>query len=413
MDAKMKLYHDDAAKHLERAVELDPDFAIAKLMLVDYAKWSKDKERAQQLLDEALEADLDGLKPRERFYLERARAYQEKRHEDTTQITQQYLEKYPNDPYILDAAALVAFSRGDNETSERLYRRLLEISPNWVIAYNQLGYITMLEGRFAEAEEYFTSYRFIAPDQANPHDSLGELYIVLGRYPEAAQSIETAIDIKSDFWESYSHLMLVRNLMHDYDGARHAIEEGIAQPDSPQWLKKDLKCAGDFFVLESNKRWDEIMEMRDSECMKDLHPASHPWMATHRAASQLGDWDLALEIEQAVEEKIASAKGEGTSEKFNQVGSALLYMKGVRLALSGDLAEAEKSFRSADEQLTYRNSNVGLFKIFNRLFLVETMLSLGRDAEAHKLLAQVRAVNPVMVSEFEEDGLKIMGLDRS
>ena len=66
----------------------------------------------------------------------------------------------------IEAAAIRTFSVGDNETSERLNRRLLEISPNWVLAYNQLGYITMLQGRFAEAEEYFTSYRFIAPDQA-------------------------------------------------------------------------------------------------------------------------------------------------------------------------------------------------------------------------------------------------------
>ena len=232
MDAKMKLYHDDAVEQLERAVELDPDFVIAKLMLADYTRHTGDKESTNQLLEEALEADRGTLKPRERFFIERTQAALEKRFDDVAAITQEYLEKYPNDPYIIDSAALMAFSKGDNETSERLYRRVLEISPNWVIAYNQLGYTTMLQGRFAEAEEYFTSYRFIAPDQANPHDSLGELYIVLGRYPEAAQSIETALDIKSDFWESYHHLMFVRNLMRDYAGAEQASEEAMAQDNN-------------------------------------------------------------------------------------------------------------------------------------------------------------------------------------
>ena len=78
----------------------------------------------------------------------------------------------------------------------------MEIAPNWVIAYNQLGYINMSKGRFAEAEERFKSYRFIAPDQANPHDSLGELFIALGRNDEAEESFEKAIEIKPDFWAS-------------------------------------------------------------------------------------------------------------------------------------------------------------------------------------------------------------------
>jgi hypothetical protein len=87
-------------------------------------------------------------------------------------------------------------------------------------------------------------------------------------------------------------------------------------------------------------------------------------------------------------------------------------MQGVRLALQGDLETAETKFRTADEQLTYRESRSGLFKLGNRLLLVETLFAQGRDAEAHKLLAKVRSVNPAIVEEFEENGLKSLGLER-
>jgi hypothetical protein len=87
-------------------------------------------------------------------------------------------------------------------------------------------------------------------------------------------------------------------------------------------------------------------------------------------------------------------------------------MQGVRLALSGDLAGAEKTFTEVDGMLSYYNSFVGLFKLYNRLFLVETLLAQHRDAEAHQLLAKVRAVNPWLVARFEESGLKLMGLPR-
>ena len=90
----------------------------------------------------------------------------------------------------------------------------------------------------------------------------------------------------------------------------------------------------------------------------------------------------------------------------------LLHMQGVRLALQGEFEEAEGKLRDADSQLTYRESGAGLFKLRNRLLLVETLFAQGHDAEAHKLLAQVRAVNSAVVGEFEENGLKVLGLER-
>jgi hypothetical protein len=44
--------------------------------------------------------------------------------------------------------------------------------------------------------------------------------------------------------------------------------------------------------------------------------------------------------------------------------------------------------------------------------MVETLFAAGRDVEGHKLLAEVRSVNPIMVDEFEDDGLRLLGLSR-
>ncbi len=412
MEAQSKLYHNDVRGHLERAVEFDPDFVMAKMMLSDYHRMDEDNELAERMLSEALAADRTHLRPREQFFLERAQAFVEERRDEISEIADRYLEQYPNDPYIVNTAANQAFSRGDNETGERLYRQLLEISPNWVIAYNQLGYITMMQGRFAEAEEYFTSYRFIAPDQANPHDSLGELYIVLGRYPEAAQSIETALDIKRDFWESYSHLMFVRTLMGDFVGAEEAMADAQAVENCPDGLESRMGCWERFFGLERLSAWGEIFELRESDCLDEEYPASYAHTVVHRAACQLGEWETAHAIEKAVAASLEDAKSKGQSMRFDAVTPAYLQMLGVRLALSGDLEAAEKAFRDADAHLTYRDSSIGMFKLYNRMFLVETLLARGHDAEAHKLLAKVRAVNPVIVAGFEEDGLKLMGLSR-
>ncbi len=410
MTASKKLYHDDATGHLRKAIELDPDFVAAKVMLVQMEKM--DSELREGLMEEIRQADVSGLRPREQFFVERDIARWDKKTEEVARITEEYLERYPNDPYIVEAAAIRTFALGDNETSERLNRRLLEISPNWVLAYNQLGYITMLQGRFAEAEEYFTSYRFIAPDQANPHDSLGELYIILGRYPEAAQSIETALRIKSDFWLSYNHLVLARLLMGDFVGAQEAVEQARNADNSPDWLSASIGCEVQYFELETQARWSDILALQETDCLDDEHPYDFSHRVTHRAACQLGEWELAEQIEETLSGYIEEARESGNSESFDAMMPLLYHFEGVRLALSGDLEGAEKAFGNADASLTYRDSGFGMYKLFNRTFLVETLLAQGKDAEAHKLLAQVRAVNPVMVAGFEEHGLKMMGLDR-
>ncbi len=410
-NARMKLYHRDAIAHLERAVELDPDFVFAKFLLAELLQWYE-SDRATGLFDEVSEADLDRLRPRERFLIQYAEARREKRYADAARLSEDYYAKHPNDPFVIETMANEAFHRGESDTAERLFRRLLEVAPNWVVAYNQLGYITMAQGRFAEAEEYFTSYRFIAPDQANPHDSLGELYMIQGRYDDAETSVLRAIDIRPDFWAAYMHLAHARLLRHDVAGAEEALEDWARQDGA---IKRELaswRCVIATAELDLVRSWGEILANVDSPCVEKAYPASYIVVATHRAACEMGDWETAGSLEDRLEERLDKAKQEGAEKSMEEAWPTLLHMQGVRLALQGDFEEAEAKLRDADSQLTYRESGAGLFKLRNRLLLVETLFAQGHDAEAHKLLAQVRAVNSAVVGEFEENGLKVLGLER-
>ncbi|MGD9254072.1 MAG: tetratricopeptide repeat protein, partial [Holophagae bacterium] len=221
-DAALKLYHDEAREHWSRAAELDPDFLIARLFSVD-SLMHEDKEKGEALFAEVLAADTSKLTPRERFFIELARARHEERREDISKLVDEYLAKYPNDPYVLNEKAQSEFSKGNFDEAERLYERLVNIDPNWVISYNQLGYIYMSRGRFAEAEERFKSYRFVVPEQANPHDSLGELFVALGRFDEAEASFEKAIEIHPDFWPAYEHIAVMKTFNGDLEGAREIV----------------------------------------------------------------------------------------------------------------------------------------------------------------------------------------------
>jgi tetratricopeptide (TPR) repeat protein len=290
---------------------------------------------------------------------------------------------------------------------------LLELEPNFVLAYNQLGYITMVQTRFAEAEEYFTSYRFIAPDQANPHDSLGELYIIQGRYDEAETSFETAIRIKPEFWNSYVGLANVRMLEEDFQGAAETIDRLAALEDSPEWDVDRLRCRLRFAEAEANQTWKAVLSDDAATCLEKGRADEYTVMVGHRAACQLGDWERAEAIEKRVRDYLNEAHSMGSEKSSDSAAPMLLHLEGVRLAVQGDFVEAEKRFRAADAELSFREASVGLFKLRNLTMLAETLLAKGDDAAAHQLLAKVRSVNPMVVADFEETGLNSLGLERS
>jgi Flp pilus assembly protein TadD len=412
VDAMMKVYHTEARTHLERALELDPGFVIAKLYLAE--QLSRDEpERAEKLTNEVLAADTTRLSPRERLIVERLRANRERRSADGARMLDDYLEEHPDDPFILHLKALECWMTGDFDEAERLNRRLIEIAPNWVIAYNQLGYIAMSRGRFAEAEEYFSSYRFVAPDQANPHDSLGELFIITGRYDEAEASLLRSIEIKPDFWAAYEHLALARVRAGDLGGAERALEMARATGSCPDSWLTGIDCLIRLKSLAETDRWHDLLAL-----VKDRPECSEGSISltakslTHLAASLVGEREVAQSIEDdlaAAVGKVQEGSGQGDLSDLLAVQS---HIRGVRLALDGDLEGALESFQLADRSLNYMQAGSGLYKLCNRLFEVETLLAAGDDDKAREILAQVRSVNPRMADQFEERGLRILGLKR-
>lgn len=409
MEASQKLYHQEARKHLERALELDPDFVVAKARMADFCQW-EDEEHATQLMAEVAKTDLSRLTDRERFMIKRSQLLTDLKFEQAESQLGAYLERYPDDPYVLHIKALGTWQRGELEESERLNKRLLEISPNWVIAYNQLGYITMMQGRFAEAEEYFTSYRFIAPDQANPHDSLGELFILLGRYDEARDSFEQALLNKPDFIAAFEHLAIVNALTENWDGAESEIQRAIQAEGMTDETAALFRCAIDYWHRATEREWAEIIKLAESKCPPEKLSDIGVTIRVHHAACRLEEWDTALEIEAKVKELIEN-RYSGKKSGFREMYTPMIHhMTGVRLSLQGEFEGSIKELTLADESLSYVDSGIGIFKLTNRLVLATALRKAGREAEGHALIDKVRAINPEIVGQYEENGWMADGM---
>jgi tetratricopeptide (TPR) repeat protein len=403
--AEDKLYYSEARNHLERALEYDPDFAVAKVFLANNPTLPSDKLR-QQLIDETKRAERDRLSPRERFLIDWIQARADGRFDDVSQLVNQHLAAFPEDPYALRIQAENLWG-ADLEAAEQVYLRLLEITPNWVMAYNNLGYLAMSQGRFAKAEEYFSFYQFIVPDQANPHDSLGDLYLTVGRIDDAIACFDKAISIMPEFWESYRHLVLTYCLQGAFSKARAVIERARGSGACPPDELRTMICVADFMEPLMNRSWSTILDRAPSDCLT-CDEAAMVTVIIHRAHCQSGRWRDANVYEVAVQRAL-ERQIQPESIADDRFSSVLLHMQAVRLALMGRLDQAAQQLTAADEALTFGGSFTSMLKLWNRLILAEVRRAQGEDDEARNLLAEVRSINPLMAITYRKYLLGLKG----
>jgi len=397
LDALQKVYHNEAAKHFRRALELDPTFVAAKRFLLAALQLPSTDPEAKRLLGELEKADLSKLTDRERFLVSAAIADQGKDAVKYEQLAKGFAARHPDDAYALEALANVATARQDWAEAKRLLTRLIEVAPNRVSAYNALGYMEMGQGQFAASEKMFETYRYIAPDQANPHDSLGELLILTGQYGRATQELERALAIKPDFCASYQHLAALALMVGRLDDARTAIARAESTGACSPYMLKVLRCQLASWPLFLAGDWKGVWNAEQGACADDEvnDHVLDVWAAI--AAGRRADADaLVAKSRERLAKIPVSAPGRGMTE------AVTAHLEGAILLSEGKPAEAAERFRLADQGLTYGQLGPGIFKLINRFVLARALRAAGHPDQADGVLAEARAVNPALADRLSK-----------
>jgi tetratricopeptide (TPR) repeat protein len=399
LNSLQKIYYNEAAKHFEKALELDPKFVVAKrFLLVSKQRPSSDPE-IKKLFADLQEADLSKVTDRECFLITTTLADHGKDPARAQKVLEEYAAKNPDDPFVLEGLANIAAARQDWPEARRLLTRLVEVAPNRVMAYNQLGYLEMGLGRFAESKRMFETYRYIAPDQANPHDSLGELLILTGRYDDARRELEEALRMRPDFCASYEHLANLALMDGRPEEARAALARAQKVDACPAYMLKAMRCQVAVWPPFLAGDWQSVWNAEQAACASEDVGDNVLKLWAALATARRADAEALV-----AERRAALAKLPAAAPSRRYMEALLAHMEGAVLLSQGKASEAAESFHLADQGMSYRELGPGLFKLINRFVLARALQAGGAREQAEGVLAEARAVNAAFMAHLE--GLK-------
>lgn len=247
-EANDKFYFDEARKFAAKALELDPEFALAHLALGQAQgelgnRIVRDEayKKARMYSEKAAE--------KERLYIAaRYASAIERDQEIKFRLYKELVEKYPKEKRAYYRLGLHFHSRDMFEEAIAEYHKALELDPEFGSVLNDLAYSHSDMGNYEKAIEYFEKYIAVSPRDVNPIDSMAEQFFRMGRLDEAITKYEEALDVAPDF-QSSRCISYIYALREDYSEAMKWMDTFIDRAPSPEVKSRGYILKGIYLLL--------------------------------------------------------------------------------------------------------------------------------------------------------------------
>jgi len=384
-DLAERLLIQDSIQHFDKAISLDPTFALAELNRANVSPTGKEffehlnkavslagkASEGEQLLIQGTEAGANGNTTKQHELLEKLVA------------------AYPNDERAHFNLGGYYFGQQDFSSAIQHYKKATEIAPNYSPAYNILGYAYRQNGDYAKAEEAFKKYIQLIPNDPNPYDSLAELFLKMGKFDDAITQYRKALSIDSNFINS--HLGIGAALMYQRkadeaaaefnkitakarsDGERRTalfanmvlaadsgkLDQALAEADKQYSLGEKTNDVP-AMVGDLQLKGNILLEMGKPDDAKQMFEKALKMTADSNLSSEIKDnakvqQHYNLAVVALGKKDLATAKQE--SEEFRKGAEASKNAAQVKQVheLAGQIALEEKRFDEAIAELTQSN----------------------------------------------------------
>lgn len=203
-DMVEKLLITDSVAHFQKAVALDPNFAIAELSLANSSPngtlFFEHLNKAVSLADKASNG--------EKLLILAAQAGTNNDLVQQKEFLTQLVAAYPNDERARFNVGGYYFGQQEFPEAIEQYKKATEIAPDYSSAFNLLGYAYRQNGDYANAEKAFQRYVELIPKDPNPYDSYAELLLKMGRFDDSIVQYHKALAIDPNFVNAHQGIAM-------------------------------------------------------------------------------------------------------------------------------------------------------------------------------------------------------------
>jgi tetratricopeptide (TPR) repeat protein len=370
-DLQEKLRITDSIAHFDKALSLDPNFALAELNRANVSPTAKEffehLKKAVSLADKAS----DG----ERMLIQANEAGANGDPTKQREILEKLVSAYPNDERAHFNLGGYYFGQQDFTQAIGHYKRATELAPDYSTAFNILGYAYRQNEAYSDAENAFKKYIELIPNDPNPYDSYAELLLKMGRFDDAITQYNKALAIDSNFINS--HFGIAAALTYKGKPAEAQAElEKMSQKARTDGERRTALFGQTVVAIDSGKL-DQALAAVDKQyaiAQKGNDPAAMSGDLQLKANILLeaGKYDAA---KQSFEQALKTTTDSGLSQQVKDNAARFSHYNFARVAVAKkDLATAKtetETFRKGAEAAKNANQMKQAHELAGRIALEE------------------------------------------
>lgn len=279
---KMENLHSiEGIQDLHKAAQLDPDFALANILIsfesVDQAVDPEEKVAAR----ERAKAARDKVSHGEQLVIDWIANSSEGNIIPAIQAMNSVLEEYPKDKMVAWLGGIWIENQQQITRAIPIFERAIKLDPNFAAPLNELGYcyarVRNFDGAFAVMQRYIA----LLPNESNPQDSYAEILRMAGRFNDALVHYHESLKIDGNFWVSQLGVADTYALMGDEERARAeyvtAIKHAGSRMETATWSlqsamtyvrEQNYKAADTAFLAAAQQAHKEALAVPEAEAFR-------------------------------------------------------------------------------------------------------------------------------------------------
>jgi tetratricopeptide (TPR) repeat protein/TolB-like protein len=220
---------ENVKKYSEKAVEIDPKYAMAYYFLA-FANFFLDDIKARNETIQKAMAFSYRTPEKDRLYLEGAYAnFISRDHEKYQQLLNEIIRRYPKEEWAFHNLGDSYFVERNYAGAYDQFKKWLELDPRDTFALSHLLMVTIAQRDFKKAMEYVKMREAIGPPDTSSLHWQAVMYRKMGQLDKAIAKNKGALEIDRNFLPSFANLIALYAIKEEYDECLRWADEFVSR----------------------------------------------------------------------------------------------------------------------------------------------------------------------------------------